>query len=62
MMDPKANLKEQREIVSWFLDQDCEDRSDDTALDLAMRLAELVRALDEWQTSGGFSPYVQGWK
>jgi hypothetical protein len=57
-MDPKANLKEQLEIASWFLDVECEDRSDDIALDLAVRLAELVRSLDEWMRAGGFSPYA----
>lgn len=47
-MDPNANLAEQRRIVARILDGD--DSADWS------RLAELVQALDEWLTAGGFLP------
>lgn len=53
-MDPNANLKEQREIVARMLDDDAE--SPDGFANDATRLAELVQALDEWLTNGGFLP------
>ena len=43
-MDPKANLAEIRRI--------CEERQED-----GDRLVELIAALDEWITGGGFSPW-----
>jgi hypothetical protein len=54
-MDPDANLAEQRKIVARLLDDN--QRKDDygRAQD-ANRLAELVQALDEWLTRGGFLP------
>ena len=51
-MDPNANLKEQREIVARMIDEDSE--SVDTGD--AVRLAELVEALDSWISAGGFLP------
>jgi hypothetical protein len=50
-MDPNANLKEQREIAKRILSDDGEDTGYD-----AVRLAELVEALDEWIMKGGFLP------
>ena len=49
-MDPNANLAEQRRIAARMIEND-EDRPL-----LAYRLAELVEALDEWITNGGFLP------
>lgn len=52
-MDPLANLNEQRALVVTMLsDNDYIDSGD------AVRLAELVMALDEWRTNGGFDPYL----
>jgi hypothetical protein len=54
-MDPDANLQEQRRIAERLLDDnqrhDPYHREQD-----ALRLAELVQALDEWITKGGFLP------
>lgn len=50
-MDPNANLEEQRRIVSTII----RDGSGD-----AERLADLVEALDEWLSKGGFLP--EAWK
>jgi hypothetical protein len=51
-MDPNANLREQKEITERMLHPDSEhvDSGD------AIRLAELVEALDEWIRKGGFLP------
>lgn len=64
-MDPKANIDEQREIardVIAFIDGLSESDDAENALKLLIdpsaRLAELVLALDEWRTKGGFDPYV----
>ena len=51
-MDPNANLQEQREIVERMLD----DNSEHIDTGDAVRLADLVQALDEWITKGGFLP------
>lgn len=53
-MDPNANLNEQLELaktINETLDGEKELNSDD-----AVRLAELVIALHEWITNGGFKP------
>lgn len=54
-MDPNANMREQRElaesIAAGFDDDDNPPDMDD-----ARRLAELVLALDEWLSKGGFRP------
>lgn len=60
-MDPQANLQEQREIANRLLNP-VEDEAGfrntrDRIVD-AERLAELVIALDEWRTGGGFDPYT----
>lgn len=55
-MDPVANIEEQRELAEAVIG-DC---LTDVELDFtatAVRLAELVLALDEWRQSGGFDPY-----
>lgn len=64
-MDPNANLREQREIAAEInairdnLDPITDAFTSDQ-LDrlehLALRLAELVEALDEWLNRGGFLP------
>lgn len=57
-MDPNANLKEQREIANRLLDDESE--SPDGFANDATRLAELVVALDEWLSKGGFQPQAWG--
>lgn len=57
-MDPDANLKAQRELVSLLLGDVITD--DDSAIHTAVSLAELVRALDEWLVNGGAVP--KEWK
>lgn len=52
-MDPDANLKEQRVIVVRLIGSDSGDGREFAD---AERLAELVRALDEWMSRGGFPP------
>lgn len=52
-MDPNANLDEQRAIVRALLDA---DELDSEALNDALRLAELMQALDDWIAGGGFLP------
>ncbi len=54
-MDPDANLREMRRLVRKMVDDEYEVDSDD-----AMRLVELVQALDEWLSTGGFLP--QSWR
>jgi len=59
MMDPHANLREQRELARRI--QQAEN-NEDPAYNVgedADRLAELVLALDEWRTKGGFDPYAE---
>lgn len=58
-MDPKANIKEQRELAAKIIaawDALTDDDDSVIARD-ALRLAELVQALDEWRRKGGFDPY-----
>lgn len=50
-MDPDANLKEQREIAARLASNEVFMR-----VEAANRLAELVLALDEWISKGGFLP------
>ncbi len=50
-MDPEANLAEQREIAQRILHASASPQD-------AERLAELVLALDEWRTRGGYDPYA----
>ena len=51
-MDPIANLIEQRDLAARLLDS---NYPHDAAV--AIRLAELVQALDEWRRKGGADPY-----
>ena len=58
-MDPKANLKEQLECAARMLDDTLYTGGpddNDWASD-ALRLAELVTAMHEWRSKGGFDPY-----
>ena len=48
-MDPNANLAEQRQIAGRF-------ERDESEPDDGERLAELVDALDDWLSRGGFLP------
>ena len=53
-MDPNANLREQRERARQIIAMlDADDPIDPND---AGRLADLVEALDDWITSGGFLP------
>ena len=49
-MDPNANLREQLTIAKFILS----DKEEQTYG--VVRLAELIIALDEWITKGGFLP------
>ena len=49
-MDPNANLEEQRRLSADVIATGGTDADD------AMRLAELVRAMDKWLRNGGFLP------
>ena len=55
-MDPDANLNEQREIAKRISDNDYSTAY--APQPDAERLAELVLALDEWLSKGGFPPKV----
>lgn len=57
-MDPIANVKEQRELAASILDESNPIYDPGKTIEDAYRLAELVQALDAWQTAGGFSPYT----
>src|SRR4030095_3214047 len=65
-MDPIANLKEQRELAKsianiWHNHSDLNGNLTNDQLLLidekAEALSELVLALDEWRSKGGFDPY-----
>jgi hypothetical protein len=53
-MDPDANLKEQRSLAAKLLYETENDKPPSDAD--VHRLAELVIALDEWISRGGFYP------
>ncbi len=55
-MDPEANLKEQMALVLRL--QAAEEREEGSVDPDALRLAELVDALDCWLRAGGFLPQV----
>ncbi len=64
-MDPTANLTEVLEIAEEILTVDEQEWKEDPATvalvaDNGVRLAELVRVLDDWIQRGGFLP--QQWK
>ena len=48
-MDPNANLKEMYELVEAIIEGDNQSAE-------AVRLAELVEAMDGWLRHGGFLP------
>jgi hypothetical protein len=53
-MDPDANLARQLELAQEIIDKI--DDGDESAVDKACALAELVLALNEWLARGGFKP------
>lgn len=57
-MDPNANLEEQLEIAARILDysDDPDVPEENIDPDDALRLAELVQALHDWISGGGFLP------
>jgi len=56
-MDPNANLEEQRELVATINKERDDGASDpDELIQAALRLTELVEALDAWISGGGFLP------
>lgn len=56
-MDPEANLREQRHLVARI---NAQWDNDEETTELGFRLAELVQALDEWLSHGGFAPSAWG--
>jgi hypothetical protein len=59
-MDPNANLAELRRLVARFM-QAWDEADEETGAvtidtDDALRMAELVEALDGWLSKGGFLP------
>lgn len=54
-MDPVANLKRQRELVTKILTV---GMTHEEMTDAGYELAELVQALDRWRRKGGFDPYA----
>lgn len=60
-MDPNANIARQRELaaeIAELRDQGSDALRAELMPSLAMELAELVQALDEWRVNGGFDPYL----
>ena len=61
-MDPLKNIERQCKLATRIQEiADNEDRDTDDLLKLeklAVELAELVVALDEWRKKGGFDPYL----
>lgn len=55
-MDPNANIREQRELAARLIERIEACDADFNIEENASRLAELVVALDEWRTKGGFAP------
>lgn len=61
-MDPRENIKRQRELAAKItMLRDRGQDGDSVVNVLAVQLAELVIALDEWRATGGFDPYGQTW-
>jgi hypothetical protein len=66
IMDPNANLAEQRELIANIIDawDDADDDGNipnpDDVIHDAIRLAELAEALDGWIAGGGFLPTAWG--
>lgn len=60
-MDPIANMAEQVQLANDIIAPPATDYGTDRDPDLeanAVRLAELVLAMDTWRRSGGFDPYA----
>lgn len=58
-MDPNANLEEMRQLAAAILAMTVEQAGETETADLhadAVRLSELVEALDGWISGGGFLP------
>lgn len=58
-MDPNANLDELLILANGFLeaaDEDDEEAREPIDVDVVIRMAELVTALDGWIRGGGFLP------
>lgn len=53
-MDPNENIKEQLALTKKIID--AESFGDEVDDEDARRLAELVEAMDEWLSAGGFLP------
>jgi len=62
-MDPKANLDEQIELANRILTGEVDDCDASYGgvyeIEDVYCLAELVLALHEWRSNGGFDPYVK---
>lgn len=56
-MDPKANLKEQRELSQKIMHDWLAEDGNGIDQDEAFRLASLMLALDQWRKNGGHDPY-----
>ena len=59
-MDPNANLKEQLKLAHRILSEFDNEKMNGFVLQDSERLAELVIALNEWLSAGGFKP--EQWK
>lgn len=55
-MDPDANLQEQRRLIERMMKAYDDENGNGIDQDDANRLCELVQALDDWLTGGGFLP------
>jgi hypothetical protein len=61
-MDPDETLREIRELAAKLQGNYWEDEPDwDNELEASNRLTELVQALDEWLSKGGFPPRAWNW-
>jgi hypothetical protein len=61
-VDPNANLEEQRRLVAEIFELEGSDEwmAETKIRHKAIRLIELVQALDEWIQKGGFLPQAWG--
>jgi hypothetical protein len=62
-VNPVANLRAQLEAADAIMQLVDDAHSADyhsEELELARELAELVQALDQWRSRGGFDPYMPG--
>lgn len=56
-MDPIANLREQLDLAQRIVEHGRRGHVMSSLIADGERLAELVLALDEWRSNGGFDPY-----